>query len=141
MTTQQMNEHQRTELLEQVYQTSGTIGSSIPETVRIEDESVPLREFYFEVADRDHLQETECERVHEVLSYLRRQRLQLIRQIRERDVDYETGQSLVPRIQNLDRAINAFESLDEPCFEEQVRREKIESARELVDLMRGLGKL
>lgn len=141
MATQQMNERQRAELLEQVYQTSGTIGSSIPETVRIEDESVPLREFYFEVTDRDHLQETERERIQDVLSYLRRQRLQLIRQIREREVDYETGQSLVPRIQNLDRAINAFESLDEPCFEEQVRRKKLESARELVDLMRELGKL
>ncbi|WP_339106100.1 DUF5788 family protein [Haloterrigena salinisoli] len=139
--TQRMNEQQRVELLEQVYQSSGTIGSSIPETVRIEDETVPLREFYFEVADRDHRQETERERIREVLSYLRRQRLQLIGQIREREVDYETGQSLVPRIQNLDRAINAFESLDEPCFEEQVRREKIESARELVDLMRELGKL
>ncbi|UPV76799.1 DUF5788 family protein (plasmid) [Halorussus limi] len=141
MMTQRMSEQQRTELLEQVYQNSGTIGSSIPETVRIEDETVPLREFYFEIADRDHLQETERERIREVLSYLRRQRLQLIRRVREREVDYETGQSLVPRIQSLDRAINAFESLDEPRFEEQVRREKIESARELVDLMQELGKL
>ncbi|WP_266081328.1 DUF5788 family protein [Haladaptatus caseinilyticus] len=139
--TQQMSEHQCTELLEQVYQTSGTIGSSIPEMVRIEDESVPLREFYFEVADRDDLQETERERIQAVLSYLRRQRLQLVRQIREREVDYQTGQAIIPKIQNLDRAINAFESLDDPCFGEQVRREKIESARELIDLMRKLGKL
>ncbi len=136
-----MNEQKRTELLEQVYQTSGTVGSSIPESVRIEDESVPLREFYFEVVDRDDLRKIERERIQDVVSYLRRQRLRLIRKIREREVDYETGQSLVPTIQSLDRAINAFESLDEPCFEEQVRQEKIESARELVDLMRKLGKL
>ncbi|WP_049972866.1 DUF5788 family protein [Haladaptatus cibarius] len=141
MMTQRMNEQKRTELLEQVYQTSGTVGSSIPESVRIEDESVPLREFYFEVVDRDDLRKIERERIQDVVSYLRRQRLRLIRKIREREVDYETGQSLVPTIQSLDRAINAFESLDEPCFEEQVRQEKIESARELVDLMRKLGKL
>lgn len=141
MMTQQMNERQRTELLEQVYQTSGTVGSSIPETLEIEDESVPLREFYFEVADSERLAETERERIQDVLSYLRRQRLELIRRIREREVDYETGESLVSSVRNLDRAINAFESLDEPGFGEQVRREKIESARELVDLMRELGKL
>lgn len=136
-----MNEHEREELLDRIYQMSGTIGNSIPETVRIGDESLPLREFYFEVSDREELQEEDRERIEEILSYLRRERLALVQRIQNREVDYETGESLVPKIRDLDRAINAFESLDDPCFEEQVRREKIKSARELVELMRGFGEL
>lgn len=134
-----MNERQRDELLNQAYRTTGTVGRSIPETVSLEDESLPVREFYFEISDRGALRDEDRERVEEVLSYLRRKRLNLVQQIRNREVGYETGKSLVPKIRDLDRAINAFESLDEPDLEEQFRREKIRSARELVDLMREFG--
>lgn len=136
-----MNDAERAELLESVYRGNGTIGSSIPETVVIDDETVPLREFYFEVVDRDDLEDEERERVDAVLSYLRRERLTKVQRIRKQEVDYETGKSLVPTIRDLDRAINAFESLEEPSYAEQVRRHRIESARELVDLMREFGKL
>lgn len=136
-----MNEAERAELLESIYNGSGTIGSSIPEEVTIDGETVPLREFYFEVADRDDLGEEERERVEAVLSYLRRERLAMVQRIKNREVDYETGTSLVPMIRDLDRAINAFESLDAPSYAEQVRRHRVESASELVDLMREFGKL
>ena len=136
-----MNERQREELLEQIYQTSGTVGRSIPETIRLEDESVPLRKFYFEVSGQEELREEDRESVEEILSYLRRKRLALIQRIQNREVDYETGKTLVPKIRNLDRAINAFESLEDPSFEEQLRQQKIKSARELVELMRKFGKM
>lgn len=136
-----MNERQREELLERVYRSSGTVGRSIPETVTLEDESVPLRRVYFEVAGRDELPAEERERVQEVLSYLRRKRLALVQRIEEGGIEYETGTALVDRIRKLDRAINAFESLDDPSFEEQVRRERVESAREAVELLREFGKL
>ena len=113
----------------------------MPESIRVEGRTVPVREFYFEVSDRDELSAAERGRVEEVLSYLRRERLALVQRIRDDEVDYETGESLVPEIRDLDRAINAFESLDDPDYGEQVRRERIESARELVELMRDFGKL
>lgn len=127
--------------MSRVYQTSGTLGRSIPETVQLEGESVPLQEFYIEVSGEEELREEDWESVEEILSYLRRKRMALIRRIREREVDYETGEALVLKIRDLDRAINAFESLDDPSFEEQHRRERIASARELIDLMREFGKL
>ena len=136
-----MNERQREELLGRIYRTSGTVGRSIPETIRLGGESVPVRKFYFEVSDRDELRDEDRERVDEILRYLRRKRLTLVQRIENREVDYETGESLVPKIRDLDRAVNAFESLDNPCFEEQVRRERIGSARELVELMREFGKM
>ncbi|MFB6197469.1 MAG: DUF5788 family protein [Halobacteriaceae archaeon] len=135
-----MNERQREELIAQIHRGSGTVGRSIPETVTIEGETVPLREFYFDVSDRDDLQEDDRERIGEMLSYLRRKRRELVLQIRRSEVDYETGESLVSEIRDLDRAINALESLEEPDLEEQLRQEKIQSARELVDIMRKFGK-
>lgn len=136
-----MNDQQREELLDRVHQKSGTIGRSIPEAVRLEDESIPLREFYFEVSDQEELAEQNRESVSEILSYLRRKRLSLVQRIENREVDYETGEALVPKIQDIDRAINAFESLEEPSFGEQLRQEQIKSARELIELMREVGKL
>lgn len=136
-----MNDAERAELLESIYSGSGTIGSSIPETVTIDGETVPLREFYFEVAEPDELGNKERERVEEVLSFLRRERLAMVQRIRNQEVEYETGKAVVPTIRDLDRAINAFESLEDPSYAEQVRRHRIESARELVDLMREFGKL
>lgn len=136
-----MNERERARLLDRVHQTSGTIGRSMPETITLDGETVPLREFYMEVSGREELPEEDRESVEEVLSYLRRERSVRIKRIRNREVDYETGKEMVPEIRDLDRAINAFESLGDPSYEEQVRREKVESARELVELMRDFGKL
>jgi len=136
-----MTERERDELLGRVHRTSGTLGGSIPDAVQVDGESVPVSEFYFEVSDRDELTAETRERVEDVLAHLRRERAALIRRIRNREVGFETGQSLVPRIRNIDRAINAFESIDDPSLGEQVRRERIESARELVEMMREFGKL
>lgn len=135
-----MNEQQSEELLSQIYRSSGLVGGSIPETIQLDDESVPVRSFYFKISNQEELHEEDRESVEEILSYLRRKRLSLIQRIRNRTVDYETGQTFVSRVQMLDRAINAFESLDDPSYEEQVRQEKIESARELVEFMRKFGK-
>ncbi|WP_135819682.1 DUF5788 family protein [Halostella litorea] len=136
-----MNERRREELLSRVNRTSGTVGGSMPESIRVDGRSVPVREFYFELSDRADLSPEERGRVEDVLSYLRRERLALVGRIRDGDVDCETGESLVAEVRDLDRAINAFESLEDPDYGEQVRRERIESARELIEMMREFGKL
>lgn len=135
-----MDDRERDELLERIYRTGSAVGGSMPETIDLEEETVPIREFFFEVSSDDELREAEREHVEEILSFLRRKRWGLVQQIRKNEVAYERGTELVPKIQALDRAIEAFESLDDPGLEEQVRREKIKSAQELVDLMREFGK-
>lgn len=135
-----MNERQRTELLDRIRRSSATVGRSIPETVRVDGESIPVRELYFEVSDRADLESEERRRVEDVLSYLRRERLRLVQRIENDDVDYERGTELASEIVDLKRAIDAFESLGEPGLAEQIRQERIDSARELVDLLRKSGK-
>lgn len=133
-----MNERQRNELLEQANRNSATLGGSFPETVTVDGETVPLREFYFELTNRDELDDEQA-RLDEVLGYMKRERLRLKQRLEDDDIAYETGQELVERIRELDRAINAFESLNEPSFGEQVRRERIQSAEELVEMLRNFG--
>lgn len=135
-----MNDRQREELLERIYKTGATVGGSIPETVTVADESIPLREFFFEVSGRKSLSSEDRERVDEILQHLRRERLRLVQQIKHDEVDYETGRELVPRILELERAIDALEGLEAPGLAEHVRQEKIASAQELIDLMREFGK-
>jgi len=136
-----MDDRQRDELLDRIHRSSATVGGSIPETVLLEGESIPLREFYFEISDKQEIQTDEEERFEEILTYLRRERLRLIQLIENDEVDYESANELVPKISDLDRAIDAFESLEGPDLDEQLRQEKIKSAEGLVDLMRGFGKL
>lgn len=134
-----MKEHQRDELLERIHRSSTTVGGSIPESVTLDGETVPLREFYFRVSSREELQPNDEERIQEILTYLRRERLRLVQLVQNDEVDFESGKELVPKISALERSINAFESLEDPSLEEQLRQEKIKSARDLVDLMRTVG--
>ena len=135
-----MTPRQRERLLERVYQPSGSIGRSIPETVDCDGETIPVREPYFEFADQESLSGSDEERVHDLLSTLRRERLRLVQRLREDDVAFATGEALVETIHDIDRAINAYESLEDPSLSEQYRRDNIRSAQELVELMRAFGK-
>lgn len=135
-----MQNHERRDLLDRVNRSSATVGGSIPETVRIDGETVPLQEFYFDVADAETLDSEERARVESLLKHLRRERLQLVQRIRNDEVDYATGEELVPDILELERAIDALESLDEPDLAEQLRQERISSARELIEMLRSAGK-
>ncbi|WP_313695840.1 DUF5788 family protein [Halorarum halobium] len=134
-----LTERERDELLEKVYRGTSTLGERMPERIEIDGETVPLREWYVSMADRDDVAEDEAARIEEILSYLRRRRMALIKRIRTGTIEYEAGVTIVEEVHALDRAINAIESLSEPTYEEAVRRERIASARELVDLMREFG--
>ena len=132
-----MDKRQRNRLLEQLDRPSATLGRSLPETVTIDNEVVPIRDLYFALADRERLTEADRRRLEESLRYLRRKRLQLKHRLEEDEkLEYDAGEALVERIHRLDRAIDAFESVDAPELGEQVRAERIESAEELLELLR-----
>lgn len=135
-----MNDRQRAELLDRIRRSSATVGRAIPETVTVAGKSVPIREFYFDVSDRSELEPDERQRVEDVLTHLRRERLRLVQRIENDEVSYERGEELVTEIVDLERAIDAFESVGEPGLAEQLRQVRIESARGLVELLRASGR-
>lgn len=135
-----MNERQRERLLDRIYQPSSTVGETIPETAIIDGEPVPIRSTLFELSDSDAPASENEQRIRTIIRGLKRERLRKVNVIKRSDVDYERGEEIVQEILELDRAINAFESVHDPDLDEQMRHQKIDSANELVELMRQFGK-
>ncbi|QPV63383.1 hypothetical protein I7X12_01745 [Halosimplex litoreum] len=130
-----MNDRERQRLLDATRRQSGTIGERIPETVTVQGDAFPLREFVFECKRLDAVPESERERIEETERRLQRERLARKQRIEDGDISQEEGEALVDSIRGLDRAINALEGLDEPRYSEQLRRKKIEDAEELLSLI------
>ncbi|WP_436909835.1 DUF5788 family protein [Halosimplex marinum] len=130
-----MNDRERQRLLDATRRQSGTIGERIPETVTVEGEELPLREFVFECKRLEGVPESERERIEETKRRLQRERLSRKQRIADGDITREEGEALVDEIRGLDRAINALEGLDEPDYGEQLRRKKIRDAEKLLSLI------
>ena len=135
-----MHERERKRLLDRVYRRTRTIGRSMPEQVTVNDEKIPVRAFLFELSNQSELGDRDRERVDEVVRLLRRERLRLVQRVENDPIDVETGEMLADRIHELDRAIAAFDTIEGPSIGERVRQQEIESAQELIDMMRAFGK-
>lgn len=131
-----MDERERERLLARIDRGSSTLGAELPETVEIGGETVALREFVFECERIDAVPEAQRDRIEELLSGLRRERLRRRQAIRDDEVDRETAESYVETIRGLERAISALEGLTEPEYAEAVRRERLSNARKLLSLVR-----
>ena len=105
-----MKEYQRKALLERVDRDSVSVGARVPETVELGDEGgteeFALNEYVFDVRAGD----VDDEDVKEKKKLLRRRRLALLDEIREGDLTYEEGESVVERVAGIDRALNILQS-------------------------------
>lgn len=99
-----MKSYERKTLLDKLERDVGTIGTSIPEKIEIEDTTVPLRRHV--VSDDVDIGFTE----EELKKHLRRRRLELVEEIEEGDVDFEEGKRYVERVRGLTRALESLES-------------------------------
>jgi hypothetical protein len=75
------------------------------------------------------------EQIDAVIRDLRRERLERKRRLEDGDLCYEEGERLVRSVHGIDRAVNALEGLDEPDVGEQLRRKRLDDARELLSLI------
>ncbi|WP_435347758.1 DUF5788 family protein [Haloarchaeobius sp. HRN-SO-5] len=131
-----MDEHQRRELLGDIDRPSRTIGGDVPETLTVQGTTVDLKEFVFECKRLDTIPEAERERIEDVKTKLRRERLERKQRVAREDISHEEGERLVRSIHGIDRALNALDGLDTPGIEEELRQKKLEDARELLALIR-----
>lgn len=130
-----MNERQREQLLERVDDLSGNVGGAIPEEITVQGTEVDLKEFVFEVKRLEEIPDEERERVEEMKLALKRERLSRKYRIERDDITYEEGERLVHSIEGIDRALNALEGLDAPSIGEQMRRQKLETARRITSMV------
>jgi hypothetical protein len=131
-----MDEHRRRELLDRIDRPSRTVGGSMPEELTVDGTTVDLRALVFECERLETIPEAERERVEDAKRTLRRERLRRKQRVAREELDVETAEELVESVHGIDRALTALEGLDEPSFGEAVRRERLDDARELMELVR-----
>ncbi|SDM81102.1 hypothetical protein SAMN04487949_2667 [Halogranum gelatinilyticum] len=125
-----LNERERERLLDRLSRGSTSVGGSVPDTVDVQGTEVPLREFVFEIKDFDAVPEAERERADEMVTALRRERLQRRNRLAsDDDLTAAEGEQLVESIVGLDRAINPLDSLDARGFEEQAREQWLDEQK------------
>lgn len=135
-----MNDRQRQRLLDRVRRQSKTVGKEIPERLTVQGTTLDLKEFVFECKRLETIPADERERIEETKRKLQRERLQRKQRIARDDLSYDEGERLVGSIHGIDRALNALEGLDEPDIGEQIRRKRIEDAREVLALLDATGR-
>ncbi|WP_440989310.1 DUF5788 family protein [Haloarchaeobius baliensis] len=131
-----MDDETRRDLLHEVRRPSGTVGKDLPDELAVQGTTIDVREFVFACKDLDSIPESERERIDEVETQLRRERLQRTQRLEDGDITEQEGESLVRSIHGLDRALTAIEGLDTPDIEEELRQKKLDDARELLALIR-----
>lgn len=130
-----MEPFERERLLDRVDR-PGAVGEAIPERVDVQGSTVALREFVLEVNRHETVPDAERDRVDDLLSELRRERLQRRQRLRDADLTKPEGESLVETIAGLDRAINALESLDAVGLAEAERRQTVADAKAWTSFLR-----
>ncbi|WP_207591530.1 DUF5788 family protein [Halomontanus rarus] len=133
-----MNDRQRRRLLERVDRPSQTIGEDVPDELTVQGTTIDLKAFVFECKRLETIPKHERERIETVKTDLRRERLERKQRIAREDLAVEEGERLVQSIHGIDRALNALEGLDSPSIGEQIRRKRLEDARELRSLLNQL---
>ncbi len=136
-----MQGYERKQLLERVEREGATVGADIPETITVQDETIDLRTFVFEIKRRETVPPGERERVEQAKRNLRRERLERLELIEEGDISRERGEELARSIIGIDRALNALESLGPTDLErEQQAKQAADTKRWMSFLKQALGR-
>jgi len=133
--------YERKQLLERVEREGATVGADIPKTITVQDETIDLRTFVFEIKRRETVPPGERERVEQAKRNLRRERLERLELIEEGDISRERGEELARSIIGIDRALNALESLGPTDLErEQQAKQAADTKRWMSFLKQALGR-
>lgn len=128
--------YEREQLLERVSRQGATIGHSIPEEITLQETTVPLREFVFELRRRETYPRPEQERVDNAKRSLRRGRRDRLDRLESAAISYEEGERLATEIIGIDRALNALESLSPESIEAQAEKQAIADQRRWISFLR-----
>ena len=111
-----MDDAERAELLERVNRKGATIGASLPETVTVDDEELPLAEFVIETRKVPGVPPEHRDLLDDAKRTLRTERAQRLERLEEAPLDVETAETLADEIVGIDRALNALENIRQPDY-------------------------
>jgi len=136
-----VQEYQRKQLLERVEREGATVGTAIPEEIDVQEETIDLRSFVFEIKRRETVPPGEHERVEQAKRNLRRERRKRRRRLESESISYQEGERLTEAIVGIDRALEALESLGPSDIEsEKQAKEAADQKRWMTFLKQALGR-
>jgi len=135
-----VQEFERKRLIERIEREGATVGADIPDEITVQEETIDLQAFVFEIKRRETIPQGERERVTRAKKNLRRERLQRKQRLEAADISYERGEELANAIIGIDRALNALEQLGPANLEaQQQAQEAADKKRWMSFLQKALG--
>jgi hypothetical protein len=124
-----MDEHERQRLLDRVNSHSATVGATIPETVTIHGDELPLSEFLIETRAVDRVPPEAEETLAEAKRVLREERARRIERLETETLTLETAEEIAEEAIGIRRALDALENIRRPDFGERSSRASVDDHR------------
>jgi hypothetical protein len=121
-----MDDAEREKLLQRVERQGATIGASLPETVTVGDEELPLAEFVIETRKVPGVPPESRPLLADAKKTLRTERTQRRERLESAPLDRETAETLAEEIVGIDRALNALENIRQPDYGETAQTASVE---------------
>jgi hypothetical protein len=121
-----MDEHERQRLLDRVDSHSATVGATIPETVTIDGDELPLSEFLIETRAVDSVPPEAEETLDQAKRVLREERARRIERLETESLALETAEEIAEEAVGIRRALDALENIRRPAFGEASNHASIE---------------
>jgi hypothetical protein len=116
-----MDDAEREQLLGRVNRNGATVGASLPETVTVGDEELPLAEFVIATRTVPGVPPESRALLDGAKRTLRSERAKRMDRLESEPMDRETGEALADEIIGIDRALHALENIRQPDYGETAR--------------------
>lgn len=104
---------ERQELLNKIDRDSLTLGVSVPDQMEVQGRVIPLQKIVFEVCSANEVPDKFNINILTVKRILRREMNDCTDTIQNEQISYNTGQELVTKVGQIQRALNVLESPNE----------------------------
>ncbi|MDS0261679.1 DUF5788 family protein [Haloarcula sp. S1CR25-12] len=121
-----MDDAAREKLLRRVNRQSATVGVSLPETVTVGGEELPLAEFVIETRTVPGVPPESRGLLASAKETLRTERAERLERLESAPLDREEAETLADEIIGIDRALHALENIRQPDYGETARTADVE---------------
>ncbi len=122
-----MDDAAREKLLRRVSRQGATVGASLPETVSIGDEELPLAEFVIETRKIPGVPPEHRDLLVAAKKTLRSERARRLDRLESDPLDLAAAETLADEIVGIDRALNALENIRKPEYGETARTATVDN--------------
>jgi len=121
-----MDDVAREKLLRRVNRQGATVGASLPETVTVGDEELPLAEFVIETRTVPGVPPESRDLLRDAMETLRDERARRLEQLESEPLEQATAETLADEIVGIDRALHALENIRQPDYGETAQTADID---------------